>query len=74
MRIRLLTTSWGKPAPTVSGQPLAWPEGWSLPRAGDEVVLFGVGSALVRGVQWYPDGEDGNREPFVAVWLTPHLP
>lgn len=51
---------------------LEWPEGWPVPRVGDEVTLPGPDSELnlaVRAVDWYPKGDpdDGGSEPFVYV-------
>lgn len=49
-------------------QKVEWPEGWPVPRIGDDVGTRDGGFLKVRAVVWYPHGEDGS-EPFAYVIL-----
>jgi hypothetical protein len=49
-----------------------WPDGWPVPRIGDDVdlgPLFDGLSLKVTVVDWFPAGEDDGDEPFVYVVL-----
>jgi hypothetical protein len=51
-----------------------WPEGWPIPRVGDEINNQDGDSFEVTTVAWYPHGEHGedDLEPFVYIVL--HAP
>ena len=51
---------------------IEWPEGWPIPRVGDEVYSKNNDLLFVRHVCWYPHGEFGN-EPFIYIvlWQKP---
>jgi hypothetical protein len=65
MRVLLRVVWWTE---AVQTKP-TWPEGWPLPRIGDEVHLPDGSEAEVTSVTWYPNGEHGDNEPFVYVVL-----
>ena len=46
-----------------------WPDGWPVPRQGEQVELKELGVLWVGSVIWYPDGEFGEGDPFVYVIL-----
>ena len=48
-----------------------WPDGWPVPRIGDEVTSVHGITLKVTAVDWYPEGEDGDDEPYVYVVLRP---
>lgn len=48
-----------------------WPDGWPVPRIGDEVTSVHGITLKVTAVGWFPEGEDGDDEPFVYVVLRP---
>lgn len=53
-----------------------WPQGWPIPRIGEEVFLPNQPSLFVRVVEWYPMGDPENDEmkiPFVYVVIGPRL-
>lgn len=45
-----------------------WPDGWPVPRLGDEVRLADGAITRVHVVEWLPHGEHGS-DPFVYVVL-----
>lgn len=55
------------------GERVDWPEGWPVPREGEQVCLP-FGYVCVRTVVWYPQGNSeggGSAEPLVYVVLGP---
>lgn len=50
---------------------VVWPEGWPVPREGEEVHVPGLSAftPVVRHVLWFPmgDPEDGESDPYVYV-------
>jgi hypothetical protein len=49
-----------------------WPEGWSIPRVGDEITIPKLPEVShVRTVVWYPEGDEEANEPFVYVVVGP---
>ena len=58
-------------------QPDEWPQGWPVPREGEEVTLGNGANVYVRHVVWHPSGSTfngGDSEPFVYVVLGPRRP
>lgn len=51
-----------------------WPEGWPVPRVGDEVVLKDSSTVTVRTVVWYPGGDQDAPFPHAYVVLGPRRP
>jgi hypothetical protein len=47
---------------------ILWPDGWPVPRVGDDVVLHDRNLA-VRAVYWNPQGDEDDPKPFVFLAL-----
>lgn len=46
---------------------LEWPEGWPLPRFGEEVSLPNLPPLQVRAVCWQPEGDEEDNEPYIYL-------
>lgn len=47
-----------------------WPENWPVPSVGASIVVLGGDMMYVRGVDYYPQGEEDDSEPFVYIVLS----
>lgn len=46
---------------------VTWPEGWPVPRVGDDLSLQDGTGLKIKAVDWYPMGEGDDPTPFVYV-------
>lgn len=52
--------------------PITWPEGWPIPRVGDDVDIPALPEvAQVRTLVWNPEGDHDDPEPFVYIVVGP---
>ncbi len=55
--------------------PPEWPDSWPVPAVGDAITLPRIDVPLgVRAVDWHPEGEPGDPEPFARVVIGLPLP